>query len=126
LTRLAEAKEKTDDPYRPASPNILYFKEVSPNPSTLQDEQVHYWVLTDAHNVRLSESSYFFDSKDNAIANAMQVFGQEIRSGYHTVYGFEAWNHILNHWADQHILAKAAKAKPAKRTAKKAVKKASV
>ena len=59
---LAREKDASKpDPYRPGTPNLLYFKEVVP--STHMDHLTHYWVLTDHKGVRIAEAAGFFRYK---------------------------------------------------------------
>lgn len=82
------------DPYMPGSPNLLYFKEIEP--ATRLDKLTHYWVLTDHLGVRLAASIDFYGFKEEAIDNAIAIFGKEVWAGIHSIPDHDDYHRVLN------------------------------
>lgn len=89
------------DPYRPGSPNLLYFKEVEPY--TRLDKLTHCWVLTDHKGVRIAESIHFYGFKEEAIANALAIFSKEIIAGHHSIPNEDDYLLVFEMCADKEV-----------------------
>lgn len=81
---------KTDDeslknlvPLVGETPNVLSFKHIE-NPST-QETFLHYWELKTAAGEILDESAFFFESKELAMENCIEIFGAGLALGHHVV-----------------------------------------
>lgn len=79
-------------------PNVLSFEKIKPGAP--KDTFVHYWVLTDPEGEVIADSSFYFESKEFAMENCMEVFGIALATGRHIVKGK----------ADEELLKKALEA----------------
>ncbi|AVO25308.1 hypothetical protein SEA_ODESZA_68 [Gordonia Phage Odesza] len=66
-------------------PNVLTFEKIKPGAP--KDTFVHYWVLKDPENEIIADSSFYFESKELAMENCVEVFGTALALGQHIVKG---------------------------------------
>lgn len=76
-------------------PNVLSFDKIEPGAPT--DTFIHFWVLKDPEGAIIADSSFYFESKELAMENCVEVFGQSLALGRHIVKGR----------ADKRLLSKA-------------------
>lgn len=78
-------------------PNVLSFEKIEPGAPT--DTFIHFWVLKDPEGEIIADSSFYFESRELAMENCIEVFGPSLALGRHIVKGR----------ADERLLSKALK-----------------
>lgn len=66
-------------------PNVLSFNKIEPGAPT--ETFLYFWVLKDPEGKVIADSTFFFESRELAMENCIEIFGQSLALGRHIVKG---------------------------------------